>query len=66
MSLAEAIAPMKKHSSKQQTAFYEQKIGRTWFRVTSIYKDNIDLTQTLEGLIVKKILDCEDRDIEEK
>jgi hypothetical protein len=36
--------------------YHEKKIGKTLFRVTSIYKGEIDLKKALEELTVRKIL----------
>jgi len=42
------------HDTKADTT--EKQIGKTLYRVTSVYKGEIDLQKTLEDLIVKKIL----------
>jgi len=41
------------------TTYHEKTIGKTLYRVTSVYKNDIDLSKTLEDLIVKKILQGE-------
>jgi hypothetical protein len=41
------------------TAYHEKKIGGTLYRVTSVYKGEIDLGRALEELAVKKILALE-------
>lgn len=38
------------------TTYHEKKIGNTLYRVTSVYKGEIDLGRALEDLTVKKIL----------
>jgi hypothetical protein len=41
---------------KAVTTYQEKQIGKTHYRVTGVYKDEIDLQKALENLIVKKIL----------
>ncbi|MCL2169599.1 MAG: hypothetical protein FWB74_06210 [Defluviitaleaceae bacterium] len=41
---------------KPLTTYFEKKIGKNLFRVTSIYTGKIDLAKALEDLTVKKIL----------
>lgn len=41
------------------TTYYEKKIGKTRYRVTSVHKGEIELGKALEDLIVKKILRSE-------
>lgn len=36
--------------------YHEMKIGKTLYRITSVYKGEIDLGKTLEDLTVRKIL----------
>ena len=36
--------------------YYEKKIGKTHYRVTSVYKGEIELSKALEDLIIRKIL----------
>jgi len=38
------------------TTYQEKKIGRTLYRVTNIYKGEIELGKALEDLTVRKIL----------
>lgn len=38
------------------TTYHEEKIGKTLFRVTSVYKGEFELAKALEDLTVKKIL----------
>ena len=40
----------------QVSTYSEIKVGKTLFRVTNIYKGEIDLAKTLERLIVEKVL----------
>ena len=40
----------------QQTTYHEVKVGRTLYRVTSIFKGEVDLGKALENLTVKKVL----------
>jgi len=44
---------------KQVTTYHERKIGRTIYRVTSVYKGDIELSRALEDLTVRKILQTE-------
>ena len=41
------------------TTYHEKKIGKTTYRVTSVYKGEIELGKVLEDLTVKKILALE-------
>ena len=41
------------------TTYHEKKIGRTLFRVTSVYKGEIELAKALEDLTIRKILRSE-------
>jgi len=41
---------------KTVTTYHEKKIGKTLFRVTSVYKGEIELAKALEDLAVRKIL----------
>jgi len=38
------------------TTYYEKKIGKKLFRVTNIYKGDIELGKALDDLTVRKIL----------
>lgn len=38
------------------TTYHEQKIGKTLYRVTNIYKGEFELKKALEDLTVRKIL----------
>jgi hypothetical protein len=44
---------------KQVTTYHEKKIGKTLFRVTSVYKGEFELGKALEDLTVRKILRAE-------
>jgi len=44
------------HDAKADTTYQEKQIGKTLYRVTSVYKGEIDLQKALEDLIVRKIL----------
>ena len=44
------------HDAKAVTTYQEKQIGKTLYRVTSVFKGEIDLQKTLEDLIVRKIL----------
>ena len=46
---------------KQITTYHEKQIGRTLYRVTSIYKGDIRLDKALEELTVRKILQSENK-----
>ena len=56
------VSEMKCSKSQQSNSYRETKMGRTLFRITSEYKGDIDLTKTLEDLLVKKILAEENAD----
>lgn len=36
--------------------YHELKIGKTLYRITSVYKGEIDLVKALEDLTVRKVL----------
>ena len=38
------------------TAYREVKVGKTLYRVTNIFKGEVELSRVLEGLAVKKAL----------
>ena len=40
----------------KQEVYSEHKIGRTLYRVTSIFKGEVELVKALEDLTVKKVL----------
>ena len=42
--------------AKAVTTYQEKQIGKTLYRVTSVYKGEIDFQKALEDLIVRKIL----------
>ena len=41
------------------TTYHEKKIGKCLYRVTSVYKGEVELGKALEDLTVKKILSQE-------
>jgi hypothetical protein len=41
------------------TTYHERQIGKTLYRVTSVYKGEIELGKALEDLTVRKILQSE-------
>ena len=41
---------------KPVTTYHEKKIGKTLYRVTSVYKGEIELGKALEDLAIRKIL----------
>ena len=43
-------------SATPATTFYEKKIGNTLYRVTAVYKGEIDFVKALENLIIKRVL----------
>ena len=45
-----------KPNKSTATSYHEVKLGRTLYRVTSIYKGEIELGKALEELTVKKVL----------
>jgi uncharacterized protein YktB (UPF0637 family) len=44
---------------KPVTTYHEKKIGKTLYRVTSVYKGEFELGKALEDLTVRKILRSE-------
>ena len=44
---------------KPVTTYHEKKIGKCLYRVTSVYKGEIELGKALEDLTVQKILEKE-------
>ena len=47
------------------TTYREKQIGKTLYRVTNIYKGEIELKKTLEDLTVRKIIHAENAIITE-
>ena len=47
---------------KPVTTYYERKIGKTLYRVTNVYKGEIELGKALEDLTINKILRDENTD----
>ena len=45
--------------NKPITTYHEKKIGKTLYRVTSIYKGEFELGKALEDLTIRKILRAE-------
>jgi len=43
-------------TSDEVTSYQEVQVGRTLYRVTSVYEGKIDLGRTLEDLTIKKVL----------
>ena len=43
-------------SAPMVTTYHEKQIGKTLYRVTSVYKGEFELKKALEDLIVRKIL----------
>jgi len=52
---------MNLETQKPITTYHEQKIGKTLYRVTSIYKGDFHLSKALEDLTVQKILQAENK-----
>ena len=48
-----------KSKNEPVTTYHEKKIGNTLYRITSIYKGEIELGKALEDLTVRKILQNE-------
>jgi hypothetical protein len=46
----------RKHLTAPQTSYREIKIGRTLYRVTSVFSGEKDLKQVLEKLAIEKVL----------
>ena len=38
------------------TQYHEQKIGKTLYRITSVYKGEVDLANALEDLTARRII----------
>lgn len=47
----------KEAGNQSLTGYKEVKIGKTIYRVTSVYLGEIDLQETLEELTARKVLD---------
>ena len=45
----------------RKTTYEEMKIGKTLYRVTYVYKNEIDLVQALEDLAVRRILNADNK-----
>ena len=45
-----------KPANEPITTYHEKKIGKTIYRVTSVYKGEIELAKALEDLTIRKIL----------
>jgi len=45
-----------KKQKEPVTTYHEKKIGKTLYRVTSVYKGEFELGKALEDLTVRKIL----------
>ena len=45
-----------KKTAEPVTTYHEKTIGKTLYRVTSVYKGEIELAKALEDLTVRKIL----------
>jgi len=58
-----SIINIKKKQPQREpvTTYHEKKIGNTLYRVTSVYKGEIELGRALEELTVKKILALENQ-----
>lgn len=57
--MAQSASVQKQPPREPVTTYHEKKIGNTLYRVTSVYKGEIDLGRALEDLTVKKILRSE-------
>jgi len=44
------------NTTKSQQTYNEVKVGRTLYRVTSVFKGEVELGKALEELTVKKVL----------
>ena len=53
------VKNVSKKPVKPVTTYHEKKIGRTLYRVTSIYKGEFELGKALEDLTIRKILRAE-------
>jgi len=45
-----------KKTTEPVTTYHEKKIGKTLYRVTSVYKGEFELGKALEDLTISKIL----------
>ena len=45
-----------KTTADSATAYFEKKIGKTLYRVTCVYKGEIDFAKAIEDLTIRKIL----------
>ena len=45
--------------SRPITTYHEKQIGKTLYRITSVYKGDFHLAEALEDLTVRKILQAE-------
>jgi hypothetical protein len=45
-----------KKQTEPVTTYHEKKIGKTLYKVTSVYKGEVDFTKAMEDLIIRKIL----------
>ncbi|MDR2569584.1 MAG: hypothetical protein LBD23_04705 [Oscillospiraceae bacterium] len=45
-----------KEQNEPVTTYHEKKIGKTLYKVTSVYKGEVDFTKAMEDLIIRKIL----------
>ena len=59
MSINLEVNQPKQSIIKTTTAYHERKIGNTLYRVTSVYKGEIELKKALEDLTIRKILQLE-------
>ncbi len=50
------MIPADKPRNKPVTTYHEKQIGKTLFRVTSVYLGEFELQKALEDLTVKRIL----------
>lgn len=51
--------PTENRIAEPVTTYHEKKIGNTLYRVTSVYKGEIELGKALEDLTVRRILQNE-------
>jgi hypothetical protein len=62
--MTQDIIETRRTKQKPVTTYHEETIKGTVYRVTSVYKGEIDLGKALEDLTVRKILMTEDTAIQ--
>ena len=50
------------YADKTDTTYHEIKIDKTLYRVTSVYKDEMELEKAIEDIVIQKLLRENDYD----